>query len=228
MQKVDGGPAVNFYFKIINNKYIFAYNSSDYHASLFMLTNVGKILKTLDISNYLTISSDGKFIITKNTETEFVLNGITMDYDQGEITVTELKKFQVADGDTSYLINSSSKNKSGFVIGDSKYFLFIDSTKSEIYSVDFTSNEILTYIDSEDSVIFTNSGQIFDDSFIWEANIGGFSIFKDYSEIIGLKYKGNYYYKMASNILTAKPEDVTLGKTFIGKAGEQETGTMEV
>lgn len=222
------GPARNFYFKIINDKYIFAYNNSDYKAYIFMLTNAGKILKTQEVSNYLAVSSDGKYIITKNTKTEFILNSITMNYSDGSITVTELKKFQVANGDTSYLINSDSTTKSGFIIGDSKYFIFIDQTKTEVYSVDFISNEILTYIDSENLVVFTNSGQIFDDSFIWEPNQGGFSTFKDYSEIIGLKYKNDYYYKMSSNILTARPEDVVLGKTFIGKLGEQETGTMEV
>lgn len=47
-------------------------------------------------------------------------------------------------------------------------------------------------------------------------------------EIIGVKYKENYFYRQTPHILTAGQPDVRAGKTFIGWMGTQETGTMEV
>lgn len=222
------GPAINFYFKIINNKYVYAYDDTYYYVHIFMLTNNGILLKQQDEYSFMAMSSDGKYLITKNNATEFKLNSITLDYDKATITISEIKKFKVANGNTDLLINSSSTQKNGLIIGENKYFLFLNNKKTEIYSIDLESNNILTYIDSTDTVVFTNKGQIFDDCFLWETNGGGFFLSKDYSRIIGVKYKDDYYYKTTSDILTARPEDVASGKTFIGKAGEQETGTMEV
>lgn len=51
---------------------------------------------------------------------------------------------------------------------------------------------------------------------------------KDLQHVIGLKYKGNYFYRQDPHILTAGQPDVRAGKTFIGWMGTQETGTMEV
>ena len=51
---------------------------------------------------------------------------------------------------------------------------------------------------------------------------------KDITNIIGLIYNGNYYYRQDPHILTAGQPDVRAGKTFIGWMGTQETGTMEV
>ena len=50
----------------------------------------------------------------------------------------------------------------------------------------------------------------------------------DYSEVIALLYQGEYYYRGAFGLLTATPNDVRPGKTFIGQNGTVETGTMEV
>lgn len=50
----------------------------------------------------------------------------------------------------------------------------------------------------------------------------------DVKKVIGLKYKGNYFYRQDPHILTAGQPDVRKGKTFIGWMGTQEVGTMEV
>ena len=50
----------------------------------------------------------------------------------------------------------------------------------------------------------------------------------DNQNIIGVKYKNEYFSKLQSQTFTATPSDVATGKTFIGYAGYPETGTMEV
>ena len=55
-----------------------------------------------------------------------------------------------------------------------------------------------------------------------------FKTLVDYSEVIGLKYNNDYYYKTGTSLLTAKESDVLKGKTFIGNSGVIQTGTLEV
>lgn len=50
----------------------------------------------------------------------------------------------------------------------------------------------------------------------------------DNQNIIGVKYKNQYFSKLQSQTFTATASDVRAGKTFIGYAGYPETGTMEV
>ena len=45
---------------------------------------------------------------------------------------------------------------------------------------------------------------------------------------LGIKYKGEFFSKIKKDQFTATPSDVATGKTFIGKNGEAETGTLEV
>lgn len=57
-----------------------------------------------------------------------------------------------------------------------------------------------------------------------------YKIFTDLNteNLIGVKYKNEYFYKIKPNILTAGQGDVRTGKTYIGWQGYIETGTMEV
>ena len=50
----------------------------------------------------------------------------------------------------------------------------------------------------------------------------------DNQNLIGVKYKNQYFSKLQSQTFTATASDVKEGKTFIGYAGYPETGTMEV
>lgn len=58
--------------------------------------------------------------------------------------------------------------------------------------------------------------------------LSSLSLEEDLTNCIGLKYKGNYFYRQDPHILTAGQPDVRAGKTFIGWMGTQEVGTMEV
>ena len=68
----------------------------------------------------------------------------------------------------------------------------------------------------------------YSDQPIQDSNGDKLEVFPDYSNIIALKYDGEYYYKHEKGTLTAIPQDVLNGKTFIGQSGTVETGTMEV
>lgn len=46
--------------------------------------------------------------------------------------------------------------------------------------------------------------------------------------LLGIKYKNETFVKIKSDEYTARITDVIKGKTFIGKSGEPETGTLEV
>lgn len=50
----------------------------------------------------------------------------------------------------------------------------------------------------------------------------------DTENIIGIKYKNEYFSKVQPQVLSAGGPDVRAGKTFIGWMGYPETGTMEV
>lgn len=50
----------------------------------------------------------------------------------------------------------------------------------------------------------------------------------DTNNIMGIKYKNQYFYNIKNYLLTAVQEDVKVGKTFIGNGGMPQTGTMEV
>ena len=90
---------------------------------------------------------------------------------------------------------------------NSERFLATDNN-TKIFGYDFYVNWSLS-----------NPGQVRLSSLTLEADI---------SNVIGLKYKGNYFYRQDPHILTAGQPDVRAGKTFIGWMGTQEVGTMEV
>lgn len=102
-----------------------------------------------------------------------------------------------------------------------------DATVNNIYGVTtgfdrFLATDNNTKIFGYDFYVnwsLSNPGQVRLSSLALEADI---------SNVIGLKYKGNYFYRQDPHILTAGQPDVRAGKTFIGWMGTQEVGTMEV
>ncbi len=58
--------------------------------------------------------------------------------------------------------------------------------------------------------------------------INMFNTLPDYSEVVALKYSGDFYYRQKGGVLTAGQPDVKAGKTFIGWQGYPEVGTREV
>lgn len=59
-------------------------------------------------------------------------------------------------------------------------------------------------------------------------DLSSLSFDEESRKLLGLKYKGNYFYRQESGVLTAEQSDVKQGKTYIGASGIQETGTLEV
>lgn len=237
------------YIRILNNNCFllrgFYQTSSNYNVPtyIFMLDSTLNVCKSFSISNYncIAVSSDCKYAITRNLSAkgDFTLHAISLDYDQLTATITKIKTFKVDNCNTNFKINSQSINASnqnwGFIIGENSFLIFSYDLQSypanrgiEIYKFTPEETDILTYVDTITTFNFREGCMIFDDSYAYDGKNGAIYLSKDYSRVIGVKYNGDYYYKSISDVLTAKPEDVVAGKTFIGKQGEQEVGTMEV
>lgn len=106
----------------------------------------------------------------------------------------------------------------------------------EIYNIDITAADESTAVTPDEvltaSVYYNVKDFTNDLSTIFYRDING-SLRKIYFEIdveniVGVKYKGKYFYNIPSNSLTAGQSDVREGKTFIGWMGYPESGTMEV
>ena len=101
-------------------------------------------------------------------------------------------------------------------------------TKLAVYKVDFESSDILQPMVNYDNIYTENINTYAGTNCVVFSNGDKLEVFPDYSNIIALKYDGEYYYKHEKGTLTAIPQDVLNGKTFIGQSGTVETGTMEV
>lgn len=237
------------YIRIINNNCVllrgFVQASNNYTVPnyIIMLDSTLNVCKSSSISVYncIAVSSDCKYAITRDlsAKSDFTLHAISLDYDQLTATITKIKTFKVDNCNTDFKINSQSINADnqnwGFIIGENNFLIFSYDLQSypanrgiEIYKFTPEETDILTYVDTITTFNFREGCMIFDDSYAYDGNNGAIYLSKDYSRVIGVKYNGDYYYKGISDVLTAKPEDVVAGKTFIGKQGEQEVGTMEV
>ena len=103
----------------------------------------------------------------------------------------------------------------------------IDRVKA--FSVDFEKNDVFNLIQSFDHVQFEQLTPFGDAASVKPiANGAILRTVKDYSKVIALKYEDNYYYRKDLDIFNATPADVLKSRTFIGKRGIVESGTMEV
>lgn len=96
------------------------------------------------------------------------------------------------------------------------------STKKKILDGELKSLKGKIFFSENLSKIFFN---IYEDV---RKSIGQVSFTNDIHNIVGLKYKNMFFYKSDSESLSALPNDVKKGKTFIGEKGTPETGTLEV
>lgn len=121
----------------------------------------------------------------------------------------------------------------------SKYFIYKIFELSDILNAEdnATINNVYNKsINSERFLATDNNTKIFGYDFYvnWslsnpgQVRLSSLALEADISNVIGLKYKGNYFYRQDPHILTAGQPDVRAGKTFIGWMGTQEVGTMEV
>lgn len=113
--------------------------------------------------------------------------------------------------------------------------------------VESTKPTLLTYNPSNNSISYVKSEYMSEpeDGDSYAIQVGAISTniiclsgldaahryrFSETGNVIGLKYAGEYYYKIGANTtaLDAKAEDVRAGKRFIGASPYPSTGTLEV
>lgn len=210
---------------------------------LFIKKNNGSIAKcklysqesNTKMSN-ITTTEDGTYyveICQIGNNTYLSYGTITIDYEAGTLqqtkinrmlmptltipvgTITQVEHRLYFMGNSNILIAKYRKQSYGDVgivykvnFESSNVFEPILETEEEFYT-----NELVTYAGTNCIIIGRDARFIID---------------PDYTNVIGLKFNNEYYYKQEKGILSATPSDVTTGKTFIGYNGEIETGTMEV
>lgn len=187
------------------------------------------------ISPSVAISEDGLHYIAvfykNDNKTYFEYGNITIDYETGNVNSVAIETKELPflitgnDGRQSY--------RSPFFMGNSKIFITNYETtdyitKLAVYKVDFESSDILQPMVNYDNIYTENINTYAGTNCVVFSNGDKLEVFPDYSNIIALKYDGEYYYKHEKGTLTAIPQDVLNGKTFIGQSGTVETGTMEV
>ena len=172
----------------------------------------------------------------------------TIDFDANDnVTTTKLKRIHL---DSSYaycVVDLCFTNDDRVVViqgnkdtlTSSTYFIYKIFELSDILNAEdnATINNVYNRsINSERFLATDNNTKIFGYDFCvnWsesepgEVVLSSLALEADISNVIGLKYKGNYFYRQDPHILTAGQPDVRAGKTFIGWMGTQEVGTMEV
>lgn len=210
---------------------------------LFIKKNNGTIAKCKLYSqesntkmSEITVTEDGTYYVEMcqiGNNTYFSYGTITINYEAGTLQQTKINRVlmptltipvgtitQVANrlyfmGNSNILIAKYRKQNYGDVgivykvnFESSNVFEPILETEKEFYP-----KQLVTYAGTN-CIIMSNDAR--------------FIIKPDYTNVIGLKFNNEYYYKQEKGILSATPSDVATGKTFIGYNGEIETGTMEV
>lgn len=199
-----------------NNKLIklFYNNSIDSYAAgvygLCILDDYGSEIKfTNDISQYFKASNSGLYCVKGDTK----LYKLIIDYTKGSISYEEFLDF-------------GEETTNVMFAPDDSYI----KVGNNIYAIDY-EKQTATKINTSNQTISNNITSIFTtiNKFITDKN-KIVSVVSDNKIIIGVRYKGEIYYKQAysTNVLTAKQEDVKKGMIFIGADGMAQAGTMEV
>lgn len=194
------------------------------------------ILSNTTINYCLGISRNDLYCITRLSESSmtFKLSKVNVNYEQFVIDVVDVKTFTIMNESDEYLINETNLNyKKGFIISSCDLLLYYSILSSsltlEFYKINIDADEVLTFIGKESlSKSMGSCTLIRGNSFFYFDSAYAIELGKNFSDVIGLKYNGEYYYKQKQGLLSANSDDVRSGKTFIGKSGYQETGTLEV
>lgn len=177
---------------------------------LYILNDSGSEIKfTNDISQYFKSSNSGLYAVIGDTK----LYKLIIDYTTGSISYEEFLDF-------------GEETTNVIFAPDDSYI----KVGNNIYAIDY-ENKNATKINTSNQTISNNITCIFTtvNNFITDKN-KLVSVNSDSKMIIGVKYKGETYYKQSysTNVLTAKQEDVKKGMIFIGADGMAQAGTMEV
>ena len=197
----------NKLIKLFYNNSIDSFKSGIY--SLYILNEAGSEIKSLDISQYFKASNSGLYCVKGDTK----LYKLIIDYTKGSISYEEFLDF-------------GEETTNVMFAPDDSYI----KVGNNIYAIDY-EKQTATKINASNQTISNNITSIFTtiNKFITDKN-KIVSVVSDNKIIIGVRYKGEIYYKQAysTNVLTAKQEDVKKGMIFIGADGMAQAGTMEV
>ena len=164
--------------------------------------------------------------------------------DNNNLLTTLLKKIYLDDSYYKTTISSiviTNDNKVFVLQGDDSCYSFSNYYTYKVFELEDilnilndenndTVNSIYNKVTNTECMLVTdNNIKIFGfDSDESVVRLSSLSLEEDLTNVIGLKYKGDYFYRQDPHILTAGQPDVRAGKTFIGWMGTQEVGTMEV
>ena len=87
-----------------------------------------------------------------------------------------------------------------------------------------TSYDCIVKSNFNDSKIIALVGDVINKNYVAACTFQG----NNTNNLLGLNYRGAYYFRQREHLLTAGQPDVRAGKTFLGWQGYPETGTMEV
>ena len=189
-------------------------------------------------SSNFAISEDGTHYVEifylqsgSNYSNYISYGALNINYENGSVTQTKIARIAfpilTSEIERVEIINNP------FFMGNSKILITnYTNTDSQTvciaYKVNFENENVFEpIVDTEDRAYTQNMSSYAGTNCAIIDSVK-FIIAPDYTNVIGLKFNNEYYYKQEKGILSATPSDVTTGKTFIGYNGEIETGTMEV
>lgn len=210
---------------------------------LFIKKNNGSIAKcklyskesNTKMSN-ITTTEDGTYyveICQIGNNTYFSYGTITIDYEAGTLQQTKINRVRMPTLTIPVGTITQVENRLYFM-GNSNILIAKYRKQSYgdvgiVYKVNFESSNVFEPILETEEEFYTDKLVTYaGTNCIIMGEDARFIIAPDYTNVIGLKFNNEYYYKQEKGILSATPSDVTTGKTFIGYNGEIETGTMEV
>ena len=206
-----------------NNGTIVQYNLSSKESN----TKMSSISATEDGTHYVEMCQIG-------TVTYLSYGNLSINYETGTIQQTKIGRVELPTLSYPVGTNTQSNNRIYFM-GNSKILLLQYSTQNYLtinmaYKVDFESETVFEPIlETDTSILYFSQITVYaGTNCLLFGNYGRLMMKSDYTNVIALKYNGEYYYKRTSGNLSATTGDVKSGKTFVGYSGEIETGTLEV
>lgn len=196
--------------QFVNNNLLAVQVTGSYGPSLrlilFTKNDLGiTILATQSIGYYLGILTDDLYCITRPSAStaSFRLKKINVNYEQSIIDVVDVKDFTIMNQSEELSINASLSNGKRGIIIPGNLLLYYDSMIPnlifEVYKININADEVLTF-ECKETITQTAEGC----SLIRGNNFFYFGTYalelgKNFSEIIGLIYNGDYYYKQGTN-----------------------------
>lgn len=229
--------------KYINNNRLIVFECRNsplnyFHTIIMVLDEYGNLIKTTEAEWKMAITYDGLHAIT--SQGKFLQ--VIINYINGDISFKVLTDVSVVDIDMGFSSVEHPKfyfDKTGkFLVAKTFYsgISWSENNEWKIYYIDsFTSTEKLKLLYSFKGDCSYGEGYCFTSDYKTMIKLnseGTVSLFYPTisKKLKGIRYNGTMFYSSIYNpqVLTAKQEDVKLGKTFIGNDGIPETGTMEV